>query len=212
LLRKDPDVLMIGEIRDKDSAIAAYRGAMTGHVVWSTVHTNDATSVPQRLIDLGVDPNLILDPMLTTGLVNQSLTKQLCPHCSQTYADHSHELADDLVERIEKFCEPANVRLRGPGCKKCRGGAADRIMVAETVVPNGVFMEIYRDRGKVAARKYWVTDMAGLTKCQAMIRRINAGEVDPRDAEADIEPLDSDLRTLGGAGGVPAAASLLRAV
>ncbi|WP_432263531.1 GspE/PulE family protein [Cupriavidus sp. TMH.W2] len=212
LLRKDPDVLMIGEIRDRASAIAAYRAAMTGHMVWTTSHTNDATSVPQRLIDLGVDPSMILDPMLTTGFVNQSLTKLLCRDCGKPYADHKHELPFDLVERIERYCDPAGILLRGPGCSKCRKGAVDRVMVAETVVPNGAFMDIYRDQGKIAARKYWVIEMGGLTKCQALIRRINAGDVDPRDGEADVMPLDDDLRMIGVAGGSPATNGRLRAV
>lgn len=211
LLRKDPDVLMIGEVRDKASALAAYRAAMTGHVVWSTLHTNDATSVPQRLIDLGVDASLILDPMLTTGLVNQSLTKRLCDCCSKKYTEHKHELHADLIERIELFCEPEQVRLRGPGCEKCRRGAVDRVMVAETVVPTGEFMDIYRDQGKIAARRYWVSKLGGITKCQALIRRINAGEVDPQDGEADVTPLDYDLRTLGLPAGQTSAAGQLRA-
>ncbi|WP_354687254.1 ATPase, T2SS/T4P/T4SS family [Cupriavidus necator] len=211
LLRKDPDVLMIGEIRDKSSAIAAYRAAMTGHVVWTTLHTNDATSVPQRLVDLGVDSSMILDPMLTTGFVNQSLTKKLCKACSKPYAEHKHELPADLVERIERYCDPTNIRLRGRGCNECRVGAVGRVMVGETVVPNGEFMDIYRDRGKIAARKYWVTELGGVTKCQAMIRRINAGDVDPRDGEADVSPLDTDLRMIGVAGGTSNSGSRLRA-
>ncbi|QYY33638.1 Flp pilus assembly complex ATPase component TadA (plasmid) [Cupriavidus pinatubonensis] len=200
LLRKDPDVLMIGETRDQASAAAAYRAALTGHVAWTTLHTSDATSVPQRLIDLGLDRTLILDPMLSTGFVNQSLTKLVCTHCALEYAEHKHELPEDLNERIERFCDPTRIRLRGPGCPKCRYGTIDRVLIAETVVPTGRFMEIYRDAGKIAARKYWVIEMGGLTKCQALIRRINAGEVDPRDGEADVSPLDTDLRMLGIAG------------
>ncbi len=212
LLRKDPDVLMIGEIRDRASAIAAYRAAMTGHMVWTTSHTNDATSVPQRLIDLGLDRSMVLDPMLTTGFVNQSLTKLVCKGCAKKYADHKHELPVDLVERIERYCDPAEIRLRGPGCPACRKGATDRVMIAETVVPNGAFMDIYRDHGKIAARKYWVTEMNGLTKCQALIRRINSGDVDPRDGEADVMPLDDDLRMIGVIGGSAANNGRLRAV
>lgn len=212
LLRKDPDVLMIGEIRDRASAIAAYRAAMTGHLVWTTSHTNDATSVPQRLIDLGVDRSMILDPMLTTGFVNQSLTKLLCKGCAKKYADHKHELPVDLVERIERFCDPAGILLRGPGCAACRKGTVDRVMVAETIVPTGEFMDVYRDQGKIAARKYWVTEMKGLTKCQALIRRINAGDVDPRDGEADVMPLDDDLRMIGLASGSTGGNGRLRAV
>ena len=193
LLRKDPDVLMIGETRDQASAAAAYRAALTGHVAWTTLHTSDATSVPQRLIDLGLDRTLILDPMLSTGFVNQSLTKLVCPHCALKYAEHKHKLSDELNARIERFCDPTGIKLRGPGCLRCRYGTMDRVLIAETVVPTSEFMEIYRDAGKIAARKYWVNEMGGLTKCQALIRRIYAGEVDPRDGEADVSPLKISL-------------------
>ncbi|WP_447906524.1 GspE/PulE family protein [Pseudomonas aeruginosa] len=80
-MRLDPDYMMIGEVRDLFAAVAAFRGAMTGHGLWSTLHTNSAIGIVQRLKDLGVDPGLLFDPALLTGLINQSLLPKLCPHC-----------------------------------------------------------------------------------------------------------------------------------
>ncbi|MEN1478436.1 ATPase, T2SS/T4P/T4SS family, partial [Pseudomonas aeruginosa] len=102
-MRLDPDYMMIGEVRDLFAAVAAFRGAMTGHGLWSTLHTNSAIGIVQRLKDLGVDPGLLFDPALLTGLINQSLLPKLCPRCKLRFQDHQDQLAPDLVERVRRL-------------------------------------------------------------------------------------------------------------
>lgn len=196
-MRLDPDYLMYGEIRDLFAAVAAMRGAMTGHGVWSTLHTNTAIGILQRLLDLGVDPTLLYDPALLTGMINQSLLPKLCQHCKQRFVDRRQHLDQNLVERIDKSCTAETVHVRGPGCDHCRQtGFSGRSVVAEVLMPNLRFMRVFRERGPAEARNYWVQHMAGITKHAHAIRRINEGLYDPAAAEIIIGPLDMDLYVL----------------
>jgi type II secretory ATPase GspE/PulE/Tfp pilus assembly ATPase PilB-like protein len=196
-MRLDPDYLMYGEIRDLFAAVAAMRGAMTGHGVWSTLHTNTAIGILQRLLDLGVDPTLLYDPALLTGMINQSLLPKLCQHCKQRFVDRRQHLDQNLVERIDKSCTAETVYVRGPGCDHCRQtGFSGRSVVAEVLMPNLRFMRVFRERGPAEARNYWVQHMAGITKHAHAIRRINEGLYDPAAAEIIIGPLDMDLYVL----------------
>ncbi len=192
-MRLDPDVMMIGEIRDLSSAIAAFRAAMTGHGVWTTLHTNDAVSILERLRDLGVELGLLTDPALMTGLVNQSLVRRVCIHCRKPYREYKHLLADDLAARIEQTCHPEQVWLKGEGCAHCKGtGIAGRMVIAEVIVPNKDFMTVFKTQGKPEAVEYWVRHLHGITKNQHLIRRINEGLIDPLHGERDVGPLDAD--------------------
>lgn len=115
ILRQDPDVIMIGEIRDLDTATNAIQAALTGHLVFSTLHTNDAVSSISRLIDLGVQPFLIASTLL--GVQAQRLVRKICPHCTETYSEST--------EILRTFGFPAqgdmNINLqKGTGCPKCR--------------------------------------------------------------------------------------------
>lgn len=198
LMRLDPDVMMIGEIRDTGSATAAIRAAMTGHGVWASLHANDPISILERLRDIGVDINQITDPATVTGLINQSLVRRLCPHCKRPYAEHRSTVDPDLADRIDRTCIASQVYLAGDGCEHCRGsGVVGRFVVAEVLVPTLGFMTTYRAEGKAAARAYWVKKMHGITRCAHLIRRINEGHVDPRHGERSVGPLDDDLITLG---------------
>ncbi|MDF5910306.1 ATPase, T2SS/T4P/T4SS family [Pseudomonas aeruginosa] len=143
-MRLDPDYMMIGEVRDLFAAVAAFRGAMTGHGLWSTLHTNSAIGIVQRLKDLGVDPGLLFDPALLTGLINQSLLPKLCPHCKVRFQDHQDQLAPDLVERVRRLTDVSQVHVKGPGCQACRGsGVNGRSIVAEVVLPTLAFMRVF---------------------------------------------------------------------
>lgn len=79
ILRQDPDIIMIGEMRDEETAQIAIRAAITGHLVFSTLHTNDAPGVINRLVDMGVKGYLVEDSLI--GVISQRLVKQLCPMC-----------------------------------------------------------------------------------------------------------------------------------
>ncbi|MCI5192547.1 MAG: type II/IV secretion system protein [Candidatus Electrothrix sp. AU1_5] len=127
ILRQDPDVIMIGEIRDFDTATHAVQAALTGHLVFSTLHTNDAVSTIVRLQDLGLEPFLIGSTML--GALAQRLVRKICPHCIESYQA-------DIVE-LGKMGFPVSgqgtIELkRGKGCKECRKtGYAGRMGIFE---------------------------------------------------------------------------------
>jgi general secretion pathway protein E len=116
ILRQDPDVIMIGEMRDLETAENAIQAALTGHLVLSTLHTNDAPSSITRLLDLGVPAFLIQATLV--GVVAQRLVRKICPHCVESFKMDAEELAGLGV----KLKKQGPLRLsRGKGCLKCRG-------------------------------------------------------------------------------------------
>jgi general secretion pathway protein E len=116
LLRQDPDIIMVGEIRDRDTADMAVQAALTGHLVMSTLHTNDAPTAVTRLLDLGVPPYLITSTLL--GVMAQRLVRTLCPHCKRP-AEPPEEDLWKLLTAPWRAERPAEVR--GPqGCLECR--------------------------------------------------------------------------------------------
>ena len=127
IMRQDPDVIMLGEIRDCETATTAIQAALTGHLVISTLHTNDAVGAVARLADLGVDHFKIAGSLL--GSVAQRLLRCVCDNC-KVHVDASEKLLDALdpehrVDRATKF-------YRGAGCKRCLGtGFAGRIPIFE---------------------------------------------------------------------------------
>lgn len=189
--------MMPGEVRDLLSALAAFRGGMTGHQLWSTLHTNNAVASLQRLIDMGVDPSLVTDPALVTGIINQSLLPVLCAHCAAPLASQREQLDQALIERLELVMDTTQARLKGPGCDHCRGlGVTGRTVAAEVLLPDHRFMRIFREKGAGEARSHWVNQMGGITKIQHAIRKVAGGLIDPRMAETIVGPLDFDLFVL----------------
>jgi general secretion pathway protein E len=116
ILRQDPDIIMVGELRDLETAQNAVQAALTGHLVLSTLHTNDAPSAIVRLLDIGV-PHFLVQAVLT-GTVSQRLVRKICPKCRETYEMEAEELA----HRGFDVGKTGRVTLqRGKGCIKCRG-------------------------------------------------------------------------------------------
>jgi general secretion pathway protein E len=112
ILRHDPDVVMIGEIRDLETARAAIQAAMTGHLVLSTLHTNDAASAPMRLIEMGIEPFLVSSTMI--GAMAQRLVRRICVHCKELYTPEACAIPRDLK------LDPGEQLTRGVGCPRCR--------------------------------------------------------------------------------------------
>ncbi|MBI2246319.1 MAG: type II secretion system ATPase GspE [Armatimonadetes bacterium] len=115
-LRQDPDIIMVGEIRDRDTAEIAIQASLTGHLVLSTIHTNDAPTVTTRLNDMGVEPFLITSSLI--GVLAQRLARTICAHCKESYippveALHRLGLQPEAGEEI--------VFYRGRGCDRCKG-------------------------------------------------------------------------------------------
>ena len=128
IVRQDPDVIMIGEIRDRETAQIAVQSALTGHLVLSTVHTNDAPSTVNRLLDMGVEDYLLTSTVI--GILAQRLVRTLCPHCSESYSALP-ELVDELG--LRKFGNGRDVTLnRAKGCKECaQTGYIGRVSILE---------------------------------------------------------------------------------
>jgi type IV pilus assembly protein PilB len=114
ILRQDPDIVMIGEIRDSETAEIAIRAAITGHLVLSTIHTNDAASSVIRLLDMGIEPYLVATSV--TGVISQRLVRKLCPQCKVKY------LANNYEKKMLDLPEDSEFTLyRGEGCPHCGG-------------------------------------------------------------------------------------------
>jgi type IV pilus assembly protein PilB len=113
VVRQDPNIIMVGEIRDGDTADIGVRSALTGHLVLSSLHTNDAPGAITRLIDMGVEPYLVASSVV--GALSQRLVRKICEHCAEWYAagpNHPHTIALALP--------PGEYRLRrGKGCARC---------------------------------------------------------------------------------------------
>lgn len=114
-LRQDPDVIMVGETRDAETAQTAIQAALTGHLVFSTLHTNDAAGAVTRLMDMGIEPFLIASSV--EGLIAQRLVRVLCPHCKQQY-----EPTPEVLRRLmlNKLDVTGAIFMRPVGCEKCR--------------------------------------------------------------------------------------------
>jgi general secretion pathway protein E len=130
LLRQDPDIMMVGEVRDVDTARIAIQAAQTGHLVFSTIHTNDAPTVITRLLDIGIEPYLLASSLIVA--IAQRLVRVICPDCKEA-VDPSH---DDLLDLKELAIDPARLpdgKLhRGRGCGNCfNSGYLDRTGVYE---------------------------------------------------------------------------------
>jgi type IV pilus assembly protein PilB len=126
ILRQDPDIVMIGEIRDKETAEIALQAALTGHLVLATIHTNDAPSALTRLVDMGCEPFLVSSTVC--GIVAQRLIRMNCPHCKASITPTTDELQRFGLDALPEGAEWA----RGAGCRHCRdSGYKDRIAICE---------------------------------------------------------------------------------
>lgn len=137
LLRQDPDVIMVGETRDGETAEISVRAAITGHLVCSTLHTNDALSSIVRLEDMGVEPYLVANSVV--GIVAQRLMRKVCPNCKEEYVP-------DSVECDAMGAHPAKV-VRGKGCHMCNNtGYKGRIAIHEIVVVDKKMRRMIADK------------------------------------------------------------------
>lgn len=137
ILRQDPDVIMLGEIRDGETADIAIRAAITGHLVLSTLHTNDAAGTIMRLVDMGVAPYMVATSLI--GVVAQRLVKLLCPHCRQKIV-----LSDPADLRLIGKTEPTTVCAPNiGGCRECNGtGYRGRTAIHEIIVAGNDIREM----------------------------------------------------------------------
>jgi len=151
-LRSDPDVVMIGEIRDLITANLAVTASMTGHQVWSTLHCSTAHAIPLRLADLGVDRTIVLGSDELQVAVGQILVPKVCPHCSKLLAN---EPPSAEVRALQALLG-ANARVPAPqGCDACRHtGFKGRTVLAEVIRTDPAYLKVLAEEGIVAARAF----------------------------------------------------------
>lgn len=132
ILRQDPDVVMVGEIRDEETARIAIQASLTGHLVFSTLHTNDSSSAVTRLVDMGIEPYLITSSVL--GFMAQRLVRVICKDCKTAYKPTDKDLAGLGIQRKEL---KNGVLYRGKGCSSClNSGYKGRTGLYELLVMN----------------------------------------------------------------------------
>jgi type IV pilus assembly protein PilB len=144
LLRQDPDVIMIGEIRDNETARIAVQAALTGHLVLSTLHTNDAASSVTRLVNIGIDPYLIAASL--NAVVAQRLVRRVCQKCTEPY-----KVPERLCRYVERSGANPGELVHGAGCDACRGsGYSGRVGIFEMLVVDDKFRDIINRDSSVA--------------------------------------------------------------
>lgn len=152
LLRQDPDIMMVGEVRDVETARISIQAAQTGHLVFSTIHTNDAPTVVTRLLDIGIEPYLLASSLLVA--IAQRLVRVICPDCKETYTpDH-----DDLLElkdlQIDPDRLPEGKLHRGRGCGNCfNSGYLDRTGIYEILPVDDALKDQIVARSSASAMK-----------------------------------------------------------
>lgn len=138
LMRQDPDIMMVGEIRDQETAEIAIQAALTGHLVFSTLHTNDAPGALSRLGDLGIEPFLLASSL--TGVLAQRLVRRICKLCKESY-----EATQEERQRLypDEAAPPVAILHRGKGCRACRkSGYSGRLGIFEVLTVNDSIREL----------------------------------------------------------------------
>ncbi|MHC5061194.1 MAG: GspE/PulE family protein [Planctomycetota bacterium] len=180
MLRHDPDVMLVGEIRDFETAETAIRTALTGHLVFSTLHTNDAASAITRLLDMGIEPFLAASSI--DAILAQRLVRVICPHCKEPY-----ELESEIATAIKAIYHKNNIETfyHGRGCAKCRfTGFHGRTAITELIVLSDRIREMtitrkHSNEIDLAAQKEGMASLfqcgidkvrEGITTCQEVLR------------------------------------------
>ncbi|MDN5293149.1 MAG: type pilus assembly protein PilB [Eubacteriales bacterium] len=172
ILRQDPNIIMVGEIRDRETADIAVRAALTGHLVLSTLHTNDAAGALARLVDMGVEPFLIASSVL--AVTAQRLVRKICPNCKEPYRPGP----DDPVRLLLNLPPDENITLyRGRGCGQCNNtGYYGRVAIHELMLMNGEIRRLVNQRASRDEIKEAAIRSGMRTLFQDGVRRVMAGE------------------------------------
>jgi general secretion pathway protein E len=149
VLRQDPDVIMVGEIRDRETAAMAIQSALTGHLVFSTLHTNDAASAVTRLLDLGVEAYLLASSV--AGVLAQRLVRKICPQCGGEHVPSDQELSRLGLARADSH---GGIFRSGRGCDGCRStGYSGRAGIFELLAVNEAIRRLVTGAGTASQIK-----------------------------------------------------------
>jgi general secretion pathway protein E len=180
VLRQDPDVIMVGEVRDIETARMAIQSSLTGHLVFSTLHTNDSAGAVSRLLDLGVEPYLVSSSLI--AIIAQRLVRKVCPDCRQAAEPSSHELRE--LGLGEDAGKEGNFFV-GPGCERCfqtgyrgRTGIYEMMLIDEQIQnliykrePAGTIKRVALDAGLQTLRMDGARKvLAGITTISEVLR------------------------------------------
>ena len=170
ILRQDPDIIMVGEIRDHATAETAVRAALTGHLVFTTLHTNDAVGVIPRMKDIGPDVGLICDALL--GVVAQRLVRRICPHCSApTRPNHESLVLLGLDDRLTKH----HTWRKGQGCNHCfQSGYLGREAIIELLQIDDPIRDLMYD-GTITQLHRYLNQVGFMSFRRAAIEKVLAG-------------------------------------
>ena len=181
ILRHDPDVVLVGEIRDHETAENAIQAALTGHLVFSTLHTNDAPSAYTRLVDMGIEPFLVASTI--EAVMAQRLVRRLCTACRQTYTPHREDLPDDFP--WEEYQAGGQPIYQAAGCRKCRNlGFAGRQGIFELCPTTDAVRQLAHDRAssweirkaaladgmRTMRQDAWLKVLGGVTTVEEVLR------------------------------------------
>ncbi|MBR2274232.1 MAG: Flp pilus assembly complex ATPase component TadA [Alphaproteobacteria bacterium] len=183
-LRSDPDVILVGETRSLSTAELTFKGALSGHGVWTTLHANSAPAIVTRLRDMGIQPYLLNDPELVKGLVSQRLFRKLCPACRQSIKTKEGSPEFNRLKHALGEYGIENVYVSGPGCKACGyKGFKGRMAVDEIILPDSHFLKLMIDNETAKAIDYWVSELDGRPLKEAAIERMIKGQIDMDEVE-----------------------------
>jgi type IV pilus assembly protein PilB len=172
ILRSDPDIVLVGEIRDRETATIAIEAALTGHLVLSTLHTNDAASTPTRLVEMGVEPFLVASAL--DCIVAQRLARRLCDKCKEAYRPTEAELAQ-AGWGVDEFDEAPEL-FRPKGCQACgKTGYHGRFAVHEVLLVTEDVERLIVDRGHSEDIKKLSIAQGMLTLRRAGLTQVHAG-------------------------------------
>lgn len=195
-LRMDPDVIILGEMRDEDTAHVMVRASITGHLVLTTLHTNRATAIITRLVDMGVSPVLLSDSSVLRCLICQRLIPKLCKECNiplRQSPKHQAYLADWEAVLGAKVIDGAFAR--GPGCPKCqRSGVSGRTVVAEVIWVDENGRQFIQKCDTLNWEKY-LKENNWLDFHGRAVQLIADGICDPFDAEKVVGPINTATNT-----------------
>ncbi len=179
ILRHDPDIVLVGEVRDLETAENAIQASLTGHLVFSTLHTNDAAGAFTRIIDMGVEPFLVASTI--EAVMAQRLVRRLCSHCKEAFQPQRADLPDDFPwDKLD-----GKPLYRGPGCRECRGvGYRGRVGIYELLLTTDQIRQLAHDRASTWEIKRtalaegmhtlrddaWTKAIAGTTSLDEVVR------------------------------------------
>lgn len=188
ILRQDPDVLMIGEIRDLETARIAIQSALTGHLVFSTLHTNDAVSAFVRLIDMGVEPFLVASPMI--GVQAQRLIRRLCDNCAE-----ASPVPESLQQKVDTVCKTHSIAepiwLSAKGCEQCNHtGYKGRMGIYEFITVDSVIREMIIANKSINEIKRYTSEMAASSMEADGLYKVVTGQTDYAEVLRILSQID----------------------